>query len=211
MELHDCRRILVFGGSFDPPHIGHVVLPMLAMEAIDADAVAYIPAASPPHKPDRELAPAADRLAMLQRAVADLGFAHVLSLEIDRAEQGIVPGYTVDTLEALRNELGPGPEFRLLIGGDMLRCFDTWRQPERVIEFAEPAVMVRPPDTSESLLSALPDGFEVADWRSRLVPLPQLDISATMIRERVRSGLPIRGLTFDSVEDYVFDQGLYRG
>lgn len=209
MDLSQCQQILVFGGSFDPPHVGHIVLPMLAMEAIGADAVAYIPSASPPHKTGVEQAPAEDRLAMVEAAVADLPFAEVLPLELERAEQGIVPNYTVDTLAALRALVGPGPQLRLLIGGDMLRSFDTWREPEQIVALAEPVVMVRPPDTAESLLAALPAGFERVDWESRLVVLPQLDISSTLIRQRLNDGRSIRGLTLSEVESYISSCNLY--
>lgn len=203
MDLSECKQILVFGGSFDPPHVGHIVLPMLAMEAIGADAVAYIPAANPPHKAGIVQTPAVHRLAMMESAVAGLPFAHVLPIELERAERGIVPNYTVGTLEELREKVGPGPRLRLLIGGDMLRSFDTWHQPERIVELAEPVVMVRPPDTIETLLAALPACFKRSEWEGRLVTLPQLDISSTMIRGRLAVDRPIRGLITESVDSYI--------
>lgn len=209
MDLSQCQQILVFGGSFDPPHVGHIVLPMLAMEAMGADAVAYIPAASPPHKVGVSQAPAEHRLAMMEAAVAGMPFAHVLPIELERAERGVVPSYTVDSLVELREMVGPGPQLRLLIGGDMLRSFDTWREPERIVELAEPVVMVRPPDAIESLLAALPAGFSRSEWEGRLVTLPQLDISSTMIRDRLAVSRPIRGLTIVSVETYILKHGLY--
>jgi len=84
MDLSRCDKVIVYGGSFDPPHVGHVVLPMLAMEAVGADAVAYIPAGNPPHKQGATQAPAKDRLAMLRGALEGLAWAQVLTLEIDR-------------------------------------------------------------------------------------------------------------------------------
>lgn len=209
MDLSQCKQILVFGGSFDPPHVGHIVLPMLAMEAIGADAVVYIPAANPPHKVGIVQTPAEHRLAMVEAAVAGLSFAQVLPIELERAARGIVPSYTVDTLEELRERVGPGPRLRLLIGGDMLRSFDTWREPERIVELAEPVVMVRPPDTVETLLAALPACFKRSEWEGRLITLPQLDISSTKIRERLAVGRPVCGLIPDSVESYISTHCLF--
>lgn len=210
MDLKRCKRILIFGGSFDPPHLGHTILPMLAMDAVDADAIVYIPAAKPPHKEGVMQSAASHRLKMLQSAVKDQPFAEVSALEFVRAARNKGPTYTIDTLIELREHLGPGPEFRLLIGGDMLRSFDTWRSPEQIIELAEPAVMVRPPDTPDSLLDGLPTGFDRAEWATRLVPLPQIDLSSTVIRERVREGKPITGMVLPAVEQVISREKLFQ-
>lgn len=208
MNLADCQRVLLFGGSFDPPHVGHLILPMLAMDQVGADIVAYIPAGSAPHKQDREQTSAEHRLAMLRLALADRPFLTVLTDEIDRAADG-KPSFTVNTLEALRERLGAGVDLRLLIGGDMLRNFDQWRQPDRILELCALAVMVRPPDTRDALLAALPAGFDRDEWSPRLLDLPQLDISSTLIRQRIRANKPIAGMTPVAVERYVGEYELY--
>ena len=203
------KTILLFGGTFDPPHVGHVMLPMLAMEAIGADCVAYVPAAQPPHKPKGEQTEVKHRLAMLELALAEAKWATILTDEIDRAAVTGQPSYTVDTLQALRARLGPKPTLRLLIGADMMRIFGTWKEPQKIIELAEPVVMVRPPDTRESLLEAVPAMFEKVTWKDRFVDLPVLDVSSTMIRDRVAAGRPISGFVHPSVERYITQHGLY--
>ena len=141
MDLRSCHKIVLFGGSFDPPHNAHVQLPRTVMRAIGADAVAYIPAAVPPLKINPVRTPAHHRLAMLRLAVADQSHAVVLTDEIDRAKDGR-PSYTVDTLEALRCRLGDGVEMRLLIGADQVQLFDRWRRPDRIEALAAVAAAV---------------------------------------------------------------------
>ncbi|MEX2214113.1 MAG: nicotinate (nicotinamide) nucleotide adenylyltransferase [Phycisphaeraceae bacterium] len=209
MNLRDKSTILIYGGTFDPPHVAHVILPMLAMEVIGADCVAYIPAAQAPHKQRGTQTDVKHRLAMLKLALAETRFATILMDEMDRAAMTGDPSYTVDTLEGIRARIGPGPVLRLLIGADMLRIFDTWKEPARIVELAEPVVMVRPPDSRASLLAALPKGFNKEEWASRLVDQPLLHMSATMIRERVARGLPISGFVHPAVERYIVQQGLY--
>ena len=209
--MHDLTRyntILLFGGSFDPPHWAHTALPRLVAEHIGADVVAYLPAGRAPHKLDREQTDPQHRLAMLRLALADEPGAIVLTDEIDRAPGE--PSYTVDTLARLQERVGPDTKLRLLFGGDQLRIFDTWREPERVVALAQPVVMVRPPDSAASLLAALPDDAAREQWASRLVEVPQLEISSTMIRERVGRGEAIDDLVAPDVAAYIDEHGLYR-
>ncbi len=211
MKLSPHKSILLYGGTFDPPHVAHLVLPQLAREAISADVVAYIPAAHAPHKPGVKPTAAKHRLAMLRLALRGVKHATILTDELDRAAEGSGgPSYTVDTLEALRHRLGPGPVLRLLIGADNLRIFDTWKNPARIIELAEPVVMVRPPDTKESLLKSLPRGYSRKEWAPRLVDLPLFDLSATQIRRRAAEGKAIAGMVTPAVERYIAKHRLYR-
>ncbi len=210
MRFEDGRDIILFGGSFDPPHIGHVALAIAARAATDAKWLAYIPAARAPHKLDKVQTDPVHRLAMLRLAVEDVEDAAVLTDELDRAADG-VPSYTVDTLERLREKLPAGVNMRLLIGADQVRIFDQWREPKHVIELAEPLVMVRPPDTRESLLASLPDDQSREAWAPRLVDVPAMDISSTEIREKVARGESIEGMVHHEVEKYIAEHGLYRG
>lgn len=209
-DLTDYQRILLFGGSFDPPHRAHIELPQQAARAINADLIAYIPAGRAPHKLDREQTDPQHRLAMLRLALQDQPGpipTAVLTDEIDRGPDA--PSYTVDTLSAIRQRLGPGIELRLLIGADQLRIFDQWREPGRIVELAEPVVMVRPPDTRTSLLDALPPDQRDA-WRARLVDVDAIDLSSTDIRERIAEGQPVGGLIAASVAAYARQNQLYR-
>lgn len=209
MRLEDCRHILIYGGSFDPPHRAHVELPEIVRQRLGADVVAYLPAAQSPHKLDQQPTEAHHRLAMLRLALRDRAQAMVLSDEIDRTAPG-EPSYMTETLQALHERLGETVTFRLLIGADQARAFDRWKDADRVIELAEPVAMLRPPETPETLLSSLPNDRWRRFWARRLVPAPLMDISATEIRRRVRAGEPIDDLVPEPVARYIAEHGLYR-
>jgi len=210
MLLQDAQHIILFGGSFDPPHVAHVALPMAVRESIGADLVAYVPAAKAPHKLDKVQTDPAHRLAMLRLALRGVEHAAIVTDELDRAADGR-PSYTVDTLEALQSRLRPGARMRFLVGADQVRIFDKWREPDRVIQLAEPLVMVRPPDTKDSLLASLSDDSARAQWAPRLVDVPAVDISSTHIREGVARGESIKGMVHPEVARYIREHGLYRG
>lgn len=209
-ELAGYKTILLFGGSFDPPHNAHLALPQQVAEAIGADLIAYIPAGRAPHKLDREQTDPQHRLMMLRVALAEEPgevATIVLTDEIDRGPDQ--PSYTVDTLEALHQRLDPDARLRLLIGADQLRIFDVWRSPERIIELAEPVVMVRPPDTQESLLDSLAPE-QRGSWAGRLVEADTIDLSSTQLRDKVAKCEAIKRWTPAAVCDYIVEHGLYR-
>lgn len=211
-SLTNLSHLIVFGGTFDPPHRAHVELPRLAMQQIGAQAVVYIPTGRSPFKVGQQQTPAHHRLTMLQLALQDEPWAVILTDELDRAEkQPDQPSYTVDTLEALRRRLGDAVQMRLLLGADQFRLFHRWHQAQRIIALAQPLVMVRPPATRDELLSKLPPGESTATWSSRMIDLPLLDISATDIRHRLAEGQPTDDLLAPAVADYIHQHGLYRG
>lgn len=199
----------MFGGSFDPPHIGHVLLPQLVREAIGAKWIAYIPAGRAPHKLDKKQTLPAHRVDMLRLALAESKNTVVQLLEVQESRRD-KPSYTVDTLEILRKDLPDNVKLRLLIGCDQVRIFDQWREPERIIALAEPLVMVRPPDTRESLLASLADDDAREQWKPRLVDVPAMDISSTDIRQLIAENKAITGLVHPDVEKFIHEQGLYR-
>lgn len=208
-----CRRLIVYGGSFDPPHRAHVELPFHVAGQINADGVLFVPSGNPPHK-GGPIASGADRMKMLQLALGDREDAAISSYEIDHHEQA---SYTANTLQHLRDTLGEGVELRLLIGADMAAMFYRWRQPRRIIELAEPVVMMRPPLDVERLLAALPDELDELErqaWRQRIVQCPQIDAASTTLRQSLASGdyqsETVRKLLSEPVVDYIRRCGLYR-
>ncbi|MFK7788983.1 MAG: nicotinate (nicotinamide) nucleotide adenylyltransferase [Phycisphaeraceae bacterium] len=209
-DLTGYKNILLFGGSFDPPHRAHVALPQQAAQAIHVDLIAYIPAGRAPHKLDRVQTDPQHRLAMLRLALADRAGGVPTLVLTDEIERGPnKPTYTVDTLEALHQRIDPGAKLRLLIGADQLRIFDVWREPQRIIELAEPVVMVRPPDTREALLASVTADKRDA-WAKRLVDVEQLEISSTTIREQAAVGLHDDDSICDAVANYITQHALYR-
>lgn len=208
MDWSGHKHLLIFGGSFDPPHRAHIELPGRVRETLGADTVVYIPAGRAPHKLDREQAEPAHRLAMTHLAVADDPHAVVLPIEIERNPGE--PSYTVHTLETLRTMLDPDAVMRLLIGVDQMLIFDQWYQADRIIELAEPVVMLRPPETADSALAALPPDADHEAWQARLVDVPLIDLSSSDLRRRVARGQSIVGDVPDTVADYIARHGLYR-
>ncbi|WP_432800151.1 nicotinate (nicotinamide) nucleotide adenylyltransferase [Poriferisphaera sp. WC338] len=207
MDLSAYQNIVVFGGSFDPPHVGHVKLPQLVREKLVADLVLYIPAGRAPHKLNQVQTSAEHRLSMLELALADQPHTMISDIEIDRAKSG-QPSYTVDTLEEIHKHLAPGAQLRLLIGADQLLIFESWHRPERIIELAEPVVMVRPPETKHSLIATMPEAR--ADiWATWLLELPQINVSSSEIRSAIESGADQFDEVPPAVMDYIKKHHLY--
>jgi nicotinate-nucleotide adenylyltransferase len=195
-------RLGVIGGTFDPPHYGHLVLAENARVQLELDRVLFVVAGQPPHKPDRPVTLARHRVAMVEAAIAD-NAACALS-RVDLARPG--PHYTVETLALLRRAY-PGAALFFLMGGDSLSEFPTWRDPAGIVRQARLAVMRRPgydPDLEE-LERVVPGGRERVVW----LDAPRLDISASDLRRRVQEELPLRYLVPLSVEAYVREHRLY--
>ena len=199
--MHEARpRLGVIGGSFDPPHVGHLVLASEAHARLGLERVLFVPAAAPPHK-DLEQHTAADaRLAMTALAVAeDIRFVES-GLEIER---GLV--YTRDTLAAVAERF-PGRDLVFVMGSDSLLQFDTWHDPEGILARCVLAVASRPGDDLAVVTAA------AARWgagRVTFLEAPPVGVSSSQIRARVAEGLPIRYLVPDAVEDFIVERGLY--
>lgn len=209
MDLAGYHNILLFGGTFDPPHIAHVRLPEIVRQALNADVIVYLPTPLSPFKLDEQPSSEEDRIEMLRLALEDQPRAIVSTLEIDIAGAGS-PAYTVDTLRALRGQVGPGPCLYLLMGADQARSFHKWREHEAIMQLCEPVVMVRPPHDEQSLLDELAPHFDTQDWAARIIRVPAMEVSSTGIRRRVREGEPIAGLVPPPVERYIHERSLYR-
>lgn len=191
-------RIGLFGGTFDPVHLGHLRAAENAREALGLDRVALVPSATPPHRA-RPASSADDRLAMARLAAATHPCFEAWDLELRRPG----PSYTVDTVCAVLTER-PGDDLVLLVGADTWPEMATWRDPERLFSLVEVGVAERPGAPLPPLAPPFPSARGV-----RLVDGPSLPISATAIRARVAEGRSIRYLVPDAVADYVATRGLY--
>ncbi len=187
-------RLGIFGGTFNPPHIGHLIVIESVQDQLEFDSVLFIPSAQTPNKHDSSLAPARDRLEMTRLAVGD--DYRVSDIEVSR------PGvsYTVDTLADLAS-LYPGARLHLIIGADNFCEFQTWRSPGAILERAELVVMSRP--------GFVPPKNEFAR-RTKFVTVPQIGISGTDIRRRIKLKRSIRYLVPPKVEEYIRRHNLYR-
>jgi nicotinate-nucleotide adenylyltransferase len=199
--VHGARpRLGVIGGSFDPPHVGHLVIASEAHARLGLERVLFVPAAAPPHKDLVRRTAASVRLEMTALAVAeDLRFVGS-GLEIER---GLV--YTRDTLTAV-SERFPGRDLVFIMGSDSLLEFGTWHDPEGVLARCTLAVAPRPGDDREVVAAA------AGLWGAgRVIVLdgPPVGVSSSLLRARVAAGLPIRYLVPDAVEEFIVERGLY--
>jgi nicotinate-nucleotide adenylyltransferase len=201
------KRVGILGGTFDPIHLGHLIPAEYAFDYLKLDRLLLIPSAAPVHRPKHNPASPRDRLRMCQLAVASIPGFEVSDIEVARAE----PSYTILTLTALSQTLPPGTEVYLLVGEDNLPLLHTWQAIADIVSLARIAVLPRPHDAHPNLapLEALIGEREVRAITSRLVPGPLVPISATLIRNRVRSGQPIAGLVPRSVADFIAASRLY--
>ncbi|MCG8591371.1 MAG: nicotinate-nucleotide adenylyltransferase [Proteobacteria bacterium] len=212
----------LFGGTFNPIHVGHLRAAQEVLEALDLSEIRFLPSARPPHKQAcgaDTLASPAERLAWVEAAVADNPAFVADPTEIRRSE----PSYTVDTLAELGPGLGPAPPV-FLIGWDAFLEIGTWREPERLLTLAHFAVMTRPPATPGLLSDAVPaplarafefapDGDEArhreaGTWIRRL-EITALDVSSSDIRARLRAGRSVRYLLPERVRSAVEASGVY--
>jgi nicotinate-nucleotide adenylyltransferase len=198
-------RIGILGGTFNPPHLGHLVCAQEAYLQLHLDRVMVMPARIPPHKPVEDEPGAHHRLELCRLAFErDESRFQVSDLEIRRDGTS----YTVDTLEELHAR-APDSELYLIVGADIAAGLPKWRDPERVLSLASLAVAERPGTERAEVERALAKlgGTE----RARFFDMPEVGVSSTMLRSRVGEGQPIRYLTTDAVAGYVARHNLYRG
>jgi nicotinate-nucleotide adenylyltransferase len=210
-EEPDSMRIGIYGGSFDPVHIGHMILAESAREQAGLDRVVFMPAAAPPHKPDRILADGGHRLEMLRLATSGHDAFAVSSLELDRGGTS----YTLDTLTALAAD-HPDDSLALLLGPDAIAGFATWKEPAAIAAVAELIAVEReslddlPAAVRSGGLEAVLGEAAVAGLLSRRVSMPAIGIRATDLRAAIATGTSIRYRTPRAVERYIATHGLYR-
>jgi nicotinate-nucleotide adenylyltransferase len=190
----------VLGGTFDPPHIGHLVVACEALWQLRLDEVRLVPAHRPPHKPGVAIAPAEQRAAWLEEAVAGRPGLVVSRAELERPG----PSYTADTLEAMA-AAEPGVRLWFVLGADQLEGFPGWHDPERILRLARLAVVGRG-GVGADALAALAD--RVAPGRADLLDVPPIGVSASMIRARMAAGVPVGHLLPGPVERALVRDGL---
>lgn len=196
------QHVGLLGGSFDPIHIGHLIMAENACEQLGLNLVIFAPAGNPPHKPGQKLAPIEDRIAMIGLAIEGRREFVLSRIDADDRE----PSFTWRLLERLHGE-HPGAEFTFIMGGDSLREFGTWARPERILELATVAVVDRPGRrVAAADLGAVPGLYE----RTTFVETPMCCVSSTCIRERIREGRSIRYLVPEPVRGYIERRSLYR-
>ncbi|HEX4532475.1 MAG TPA: nicotinate-nucleotide adenylyltransferase [Acidimicrobiia bacterium] len=190
------ERLGVFGGTFDPVHVGHVVVATESRAQLALDRVLLVVAGDPWQKRGNVVASAADRLALVTAAVDGVEGVEASAIEIERD----APSVTADTLEALT---APDRELFLVLGADAVANMGTWRRLEETRDLATVVVVERAGDAHSE-----PPG---AGWRVQRVAIPRLDIASTDLRERLRSGRPIDGLVPPAVVRTIHTRGLYTG
>ena len=206
-ETASRQRIGLYGGTFDPIHIGHLLIAEYAREQLQLDELRFIPAATAPHKLEHQAADEKQRLEMLRLATGGNPHFRVDDRELRRGGTS----YTVDTLEELHLEM-PQAELVFLMGSDSLDELDTWRAPQRICQLAFVAVVARggraAPDVAK-LRRYLP-AEEQAQVDRHLLAMPQIEISSSEIRARVANARSIRYQLHPAVEAFIQAQGLYR-
>ena len=216
-------RVGLYGGSFNPIHLGHLRTAVEVRTAAQLDEVWLMPAHHPPHKDADEIAPASDRLAMVEASIVNAAGLRAEPIELERSG----PSYSIDTLRLLK-ERHPTTKFSLILGFDAFRELHTWHEYRRLVNECDFIVTTRPPQTvtqgeNPELFAELPiavtDGFcydssvvcyvNESGHRLEFVPVTQLEISASQLRADVARGSSIRFLVPGTVEDYILERGLY--
>jgi nicotinate-nucleotide adenylyltransferase len=195
-------RVGILGGTFNPPHLGHLVCAQEAYLQLELDRVILMPARTPPHKPVEDEPGVRHRLELCRLAIRGDDRFTVSDLELARPG----PSFTVDTLEELSAQ-APHNELVLIVGGDIAAGLPGWREPERVLALATLAVAKRRGtalEAVESALESLPGGA-----RARFFRMPQIGVSSTIVRGRARAGQPIRYIVPDGVREYIERHRLY--
>jgi nicotinate-nucleotide adenylyltransferase len=196
-------RLGLLGGTFNPPHLGHLVCAQEALVQLGLDRVLLVPVNEPPHKEAPEDPGVEHRVELCRRAVAGDERLGVSRVEAD--VEG--PSFTVDTLRRLHAQ-HPDHELTFIVGGDMAHSLPRWREPEAILELAALGVAERDGLRREEIAGRLA-GLRGASERVRYFDMPRIDISSTFIRSRVAEGMPVRYLVPDGVAAYIAEAGLY--
>jgi len=194
-------RVGLLGGTFNPPHVGHLVCASQALAQLGLDRIFFVPVHEPPHKGIEVDPGVAHRVELCRLAVEGDDRLDVSLVDADAPG----PSYTVDTLRRL-HERSPGEQLTFIVGGDMALSLPTWREPEAILELADVAVAEREGIRRIDIIDRLAG---LPTDRVRFFDMPRLDVSSSLVRRYVAMGRPIRHLVPDAVERYIADAGLY--
>jgi nicotinate-nucleotide adenylyltransferase len=194
----------VFGGTFDPPHIGHCILAEEARQCLELDQVLWVPAGQPPHKPDWPISSIEDRLQMVNAITTSNASFALSRVDVDR--EG--PHYSKDTLQHLQESL-PDAKLVYLIGADSLRDLPTWQDPQLFVERTYAIGIMQRPWVDYDL-DAIKNKIPSLSEKLRFFTAPLIDISGQIIRERIKAGMPYRYMLPAEVYDHIQEQNLYR-
>lgn len=188
------RKIGILGGTFDPPHIGHLLIAQEVLEQCKLDEIWFMPANIPPHKKNDEVSSVTDRIEMVTKAIEGVEQFTVSTVELERNG----PSYTVDTLKELKMKL-PDVEFYFIIGGDMIEQLHTWERIDELFEYVTFVGLQRPGYSQSSKYAE----------KLQLLTIPQVDISSSDIRERLKEGRSIRYFVPEQVRQFIEERQLY--
>lgn len=199
-------RLGVFGGTFDPIHLGHLILAEHCREACQLDRVLFVPAGQPPHKSAPQITSGKLRREMVELAIAGHPQFAVSSVDLDR----VGPSYSVQTLEELARQ-HPGAELFFLVGADSLADLPNWHQPSRLVQLATVVTVTRPgvPLPELALVRSILDAEVVERLERNVVESPLVGISSSLIRARIAAGQSVRYLVPRAVECFIETHGLY--
>ncbi len=197
-------NIGVMGGTFDPVHLGHLAVAEEARVRLNMAEILFVPAGQPWLKADTCISPAEHRIQMLRLAIADKAYFKLSTVEIERAG----PSYAADTVAGLKGQLDAGDELFFILGWDSLTELPQWREPRRLVEMC-PLVVAPRPGYSSPDLKKLEDTIPGLSQRVLILDKPQIEISASEIRERVARGLSVRHLVPEPVNRYIKEHKLY--
>lgn len=191
----DRRRVGVFGGTFDPPHVGHIVVATEVVEAVQMDRLLWVPAAVPPHKAGRRITQGRVRRRLVAAAIEDDPRFELCDLELKRGGTS----YTVDTLREIRAR-HPGWSLSLVMGSDLFAGFRRWKEPEVIMELAELVVICRPGTDAPA---------EAERMGVRTVHVTPVDVSSSLVRDRVGRNLAVIDMVTPAVLAIMEEEGLY--
>jgi len=198
-------RVGIFGGTFNPIHIAHLIVASEVRWKARLDKVIFIPCSLPPHKEAVDLAGGEERMEMIRLAISGNPYFELSPIEVMRGGKS----YTIDTLREIRSKMKPDDELFFLLGYDMLVELQTWKEVDSILSICRLLAVKRPGYIIDSSYW-IPPGKEWWLERIDFFDIPEIGISSSEIRRRVRMGMPISYMVPKAVEDYIMEKGLYR-